>query len=34
VFTVNYDTNENPPRRIDSYQFPFLPFFFGAEFEF
>jgi len=34
VYTVNYNTAENPPKKKTTSQFPFLPFFLGAEVEF
>jgi len=34
VYTVNYNTSENPPKKETTNQFPFLPFFLGAEVEF
>jgi hypothetical protein len=34
VFTVSYNTSENPPKKEVTNQFPFLPFFLGAEVEF
>jgi hypothetical protein len=34
VFTISYDTKENPPKKDVTYQFPRLPFFLGAEYEF
>jgi len=34
VYTVNYDTKENPPKKEVTHQFPFLPLFLGAEVEF
>ncbi|MBK9577993.1 MAG: TonB-dependent receptor plug domain-containing protein [Fibrobacteres bacterium] len=34
VFSINYDTQKNPPKREETYQFPILPFFFGYEYQF
>lgn len=34
VFNVSYVTSENPPKKEVTNQFPFLPFFLGAEVEF
>lgn len=34
LFMVNYDTSENPPKRDETTQFPFLPIFVGWEYEF
>jgi hypothetical protein len=34
VYSINYDTQKNPPKREETYQFPILPFFFGYEYQF
>lgn len=34
LYTTRWNTDENPPERDDTYQFPRLPFFFGYEYEF
>lgn len=34
VFSINYDTEKNPPKREETTQFPILPFFFGYEYQF
>jgi hypothetical protein len=34
VFLVNYDTTENPPRKEEAYQMPFLPIMVGYEYQF
>lgn len=34
LFAVNYDTETNPPKKSETYQFPILPFFMGFEYQF
>ena len=34
IYSINYDTQKNPPERSETTQFPMLPFFFGYEYQF